>query len=70
VFGINKRVERVRAALVHALNKRAFEIMLVHRDKPASDIPPLDLARSRILMDIAEVLKGVDLGGDPDETEQ
>jgi hypothetical protein len=64
MFGINKKVEREKQKIITALNQRAYQLLLPYREKPANEIPPLELARARILMDVAEVLGTLNLGGD------
>lgn len=59
MFGgmVEKRVERVRAALVRALKTKSFEIMTSHADKTPDKIPWMDVARATILNDIADIVQ-------------
>jgi hypothetical protein len=56
MFGIEKRVERVRQALIQALNAKSMAIMTAHAAKKPEEIPRHDLTRAMILRDIAEIL--------------
>ena len=70
MFGVEKRVERVRQALVQAFRAKSVEIMTKHASKKPEDIPRHDLARSMVLLDLAEVLTNLRIEKKPeDETE-
>lgn len=70
MFGVEKRVERVRQALVQAFRAKSIEIMTKHAAKKPEDIPRHDLARSMVLLDLAEVLTNLRIEKKPeDETE-
>ena len=56
MFGIEKKVERVRQALIRALQAKSVEIMMLHSDKKPDQIPKHDLARGLVLHDLAEIL--------------
>ena len=56
MFGIEKKVERVRQALIHALRAKSIAIMTTHAAKKPEEIPRHDLARSMVLHDLAEIL--------------
>lgn len=67
MFGIEKRVERVRQALVRALQAKSVEIMMQHADKDPRDIPKHDLARSMVLHDLAQVLANLRVEKHPED---
>ena len=67
MFGVKKKVERVRAALVHALKAKSAKIMQVHASKSPGDIPKHDLARSMALLDLAEILESLRIEDHPDD---
>ena len=56
MFGIEKKVENVRQALIKALKAKSIAIMTAHAAKPPDQIPKHDLARSLVLHDLAEIL--------------
>ena len=71
MFGIEKKVERVRVALVRALQAKSMEIMMRYADKKPEEIPRHDLARGMILHDLAEILTNLRVEKHPeDEDEQ
>lgn len=57
MFGVEKRVERVRTALVRALRAKSIQIMTQHADKAPDKIPWIDVARATILGDIADIVQ-------------
>lgn len=59
MFGLTKKVERVRTALVHALKLKSIAIMNAHAQKKPEEIPKHDLARSMVLHDLAEILQNL-----------
>ena len=67
MFGIEKRVERVRLALVQAFRAKSIEIMTKHAAKKPEDIPRHDLARSMILLDLAEILTNLRVEKHPED---
>lgn len=67
MFGIEKRVERVRLALIKALQAKSVQIMMSHADKTPEQIPKHDLARSMVLHDLAEVLTNLRVEKHPDD---
>lgn len=68
MFGmVEKRVARVRAALVKALQAKKIEIMVAHAEKKPEDIPWLDLARAMILGDIADIIRNLSVEEHPDD---
>ena len=67
MFGIEKRVDRVRHALVQALKAKAVQIMSLHSDKKPELIPKNDLARSQVLLDLAEILTTLKVDKHPDD---
>lgn len=60
MFGVEKRVERVRAALVQALKSKSMMIMNAHAAiaDPAK-IPWIDVARATILTDLADIIRNL-----------
>lgn len=56
MFGIEKRVEQVRQALIRAFKAKSMEIMSKHATKKPEEIPKHDLARSMVFHDLAEIL--------------
>jgi len=69
MFGIEKKVERVRVALVRALQTKSVQIMMAHADKSPEQIPKHDLARSMVLHDLAEILANLHIGKHPEDDE-
>lgn len=67
MFGINKRVERVRVALITALLARSTAVMQLHASKNPSEIPKHDLARALVLRDIADILTHLRVEQVPEE---
>lgn len=67
MFGIEKRVERVRLALIKALQAKSIQIMMAHADKTPEQIPKHDLARSMVLHDLAEILTHLRVEKHPDD---
>jgi hypothetical protein len=67
MFGIEKRVERVRQALIHALRARGFEIMTKYDGKKPEEIPKHDLTRAQVLFDIAEILVNLRIDKHPED---
>lgn len=67
MFGLEKRVLRVRAALVRDLKAKSAAIMLEHADKKPEDIPWLALARAMILGDVADILQNLVVKEHPDD---
>ena len=67
MFGVKKKVERVRVALIQALRVKSARIMQVHASKPPEAIPKHDLARSMALLDLAEILESLRLEDHPDD---
>lgn len=70
MFGIAKRVERVRVALVRALQAKSVEIMMQHATKTPEQIPRHDLARSMVLHDLAEILTHLHVEKHPDDEKE
>jgi hypothetical protein len=64
MFGIERKVERVRQALIHGMRAKSAAIMKVHAAKAPEAIPKSDLARAMVLQDLAEILVHLTLGGD------
>jgi hypothetical protein len=56
MFGIEKRVKRLRDALIQALRAKSAQIMSLHATKKPEEIPRHDLARAMVLHDLAEIL--------------
>jgi hypothetical protein len=56
MFGVNKRIERVRVDLVRAFKAKSMEIMLKHSGVPPEKIPPIDVTRAMLLNDIADII--------------
>ena len=56
MFGIEKRVKRVRDALVRSLKAKSFEIAQSHSNTDPTKIPWLDTARVIIFNDLAEII--------------
>ena len=56
MFGIEKKVERVRNGLIQAMRAKSAAIMKKHADKTPELIPKADLARAMVLQDLAEIL--------------
>lgn len=69
MFNIEKRVERVRHALIKAMRAKSIEIMTAHAAKQPQDIPKHDLARSMMLHDLAEILTNLRVEPLPGERE-
>ena len=69
MFGVEKRVERVRQALIRAFKAKSVEIMTTHASKPPEAIPRHDLARSLILLDLAEILVNLRVEKKPEDDE-
>jgi len=67
MFGVEKRVERVRQALIQAFRAKSIEIMTKHAAKKPEDIPRHDLARSMVLLDLAEVLTNLRIEKKPED---
>ena len=67
MFGIEKKVTRVRLALVKALQTKSVEIMTKHADKKPEEIPRHDLARSLVLHDLAEILTNLRVEKHPED---
>jgi hypothetical protein len=67
MFGVEKRVERVRQALIRAFQAKSIEIMTAHADKKPADIPRHDLARSMVLHDLAEILTNLRVEKTPED---
>lgn len=57
MFGVEKRVERVRNALVRTLRSKSMEIMAPHSTKKVEDIPWMDVARGMIYAELAEIIE-------------
>ena len=66
-FGIQEKVDRVRAALIRALQAKSIAIMTAHAAKKPEDIPRVDLARSMVLHDIAEILTHLKIEKHPED---
>jgi hypothetical protein len=67
-FGVQKRVERVRAALVNALMTKSVSIMQTHAlIQDPSKIPWIDVARATILKDIADIIQGLGIEETPED---
>jgi hypothetical protein len=69
MFGVEKRVERVRAALVRALQAKSLEIMTAHAALPPEQIPRHDLARALVLNDLAGILANLRVEKKPGDDE-
>ena len=69
MFGVKKQVERVRQALIQALQAKSIEIMTRHATKRPEEIPRHDLARSMILHDLAEILASLHVDRKPEDEE-
>jgi hypothetical protein len=67
MFGVEKRVERVRQALIQAFRAKSIEIMTKHAAKKPEEIPRVDLTRSMILHDIAEILLNLSVEKRPED---
>ena len=67
MFGVEKRVERVRQALIQAFKAKSIEIMTKHAAKKPEEIPRVDLTRSMILHDIAEILLNLSIKAHPED---
>jgi len=67
MFGVEKRVERVRQALVQAFRAKSVQIMAKHADKKPEDIPRHDLARSMVFIDLAEILTNLRIEKKPED---
>ena len=69
MFGIEKRVERVRQALIHAFRAKSVAIMASHADKKPELIPRHDLARALVLSDLADILANLNVAKHPGDEE-
>jgi hypothetical protein len=69
MFGVEKRVERVRAALVQALKSKGMAIMNAHAAVDPSKIPWIDVARATILTDLADIIQNLQVQKQPGEDE-
>lgn len=69
MFGVEKRVRRIQATLVTALQNKAMYIMQRHAAKRPQDIPVVDTARSMILMDLATIIGELGVEKQPGEDE-
>lgn len=67
MFGVKKRVENARQAIVQGLQKKSISIMQAYAHLPVEQIPKHDLARAMVLHDIAEVLLGIHVDDSADE---
>lgn len=67
MFGVEKRVERVRQALIKAMQAKSVAIMSAHATLPPDKIPKHDLARSMVLHDLAEILTHLVVKPQPDD---
>ena len=67
MFGVEKRVERVRQALIKAFQAKSVEIMMAHASKKPEDIPKHDLARSWVMRDLAEILTNLRVEKHPED---
>ena len=56
MFGVEKRVKRVRDALVRSLRAKSMEIARPHIGKDPTTIPWMDTAKAIILSDLAEII--------------
>lgn len=69
MFGIEKKVERVRTALIRAFQAKSMEIMNKHASKKPEEIPRHDLARGMVLHDLAEILTNLRIAKHPEDEE-
>jgi hypothetical protein len=67
MFGVERRVERVRQVLIQAFRAKSIEIMTKHAAKKPEEIPRVDLTRSMILHDIAEILTNLSIEKRPED---
>ena len=67
MFGIEKRVKRVRDALVRSLKAKGMEIAQQHIGADPKTIPWMDTARVIILADIAEIILKLDVEELPED---
>lgn len=67
MFGIEKKVARVRDAMIKALQAKAVEIMQQYADKKPDQIPKDQLARAQVLMDLAGILTNLSIEKHPDD---
>jgi hypothetical protein len=67
MFGVEKKVERVRQALISALNAKSAEIMMKYTSKKPEEIPRHELARAMVLRDLAEILASLRIEKHPED---
>ena len=67
LIGLKKKVERIRHALIRALQAKSLEIMLKHDGKRPENIPMVDVTRSMIFHDLAEILTNLYVEDHPDD---
>jgi ribosomal protein S3AE len=67
MFGVERRVERVRQVLIQAFRAKMNEIMKKHAAKKPEEIPLVDLVRSMIFHDIAEILANLSIEKRPED---
>lgn len=67
MFGMKKRVERVRQALIQALQKKSATIMMAYNNLKPEQIPKNELARAQVLYDLAEILANLFVEEHPDD---
>lgn len=70
MFGIEKRVKRVRDALIKAFQAKQVEIMTQYASTPPDQIPKHDLARAYILHDLATILANLSLEKHPEDDKE
>lgn len=70
MFGVEKRVERVRAALVRAFQAKSVEIMTKYAAVLPENIPKHDLARALIFHDLAEIIANLNVKKHPEDEQQ
>lgn len=59
LLGIEEKVARVRIALITACKAKGAEIMALHANKKAEEVPKNDLGRAQVLFDIAGILENL-----------
>jgi hypothetical protein len=67
MFGIEKRVKRVRDALIQAFQAKQIEIMAKYENLKPDQIPKHDLTRAMVMYDLAQILITLSVDKHPDD---
>jgi len=70
MWGVEKRVERVRTSLVRSLKAKSMAIMTAHDGVDPAKIPWLDVARASLLNDIADIIADLQVQKQPGEDDE